>query len=269
MSHVRCVMCGKDSAKSTFDPSKLARDIYVRQSIGKGYPGGWEYGPDVSVLGDEEFTPKIFDRSLDLIRLFIEKEIISPKDVMIELKFGYNIPYTDMFATYEDMYYSAEKEKELLTKKISELEKSKSSKSSTSYYDQFYENKNKYEKIEKKLAMEKKVDKILIWLHNNLESEIINKDNWILYIKEYGHKIAIELCKKIYKLNREERAMLESRIKTYDIRYICYFISLRNEPTIHSETEAYMKNPKDIYYPLHGLPLPQDLNLDYGKPYFL
>ena len=66
MSHIRCIICGKDSAVSGFDPSKLDRDIYVRQVRGKGYPGGWDHGPDISVLGDDEFTPKIMDRCFDL-----------------------------------------------------------------------------------------------------------------------------------------------------------------------------------------------------------
>ena len=59
-------MCGKDSAFSTFNPQDMDRDIYVRQTYGLG-KGGFSYGPDESVLGDDFFTPKVMDRCIDLL----------------------------------------------------------------------------------------------------------------------------------------------------------------------------------------------------------
>ena len=75
MSHIRCPICGKGSAISSFNPNDLDLDIYIRQTHGLGYGGGFSYGPDESVLGDEFFTPMIKARCFDLIRLFIEKKI--------------------------------------------------------------------------------------------------------------------------------------------------------------------------------------------------
>jgi hypothetical protein len=33
VSHIRCPLCGKDSALSTFNPEDLDMDIYIRQAI--------------------------------------------------------------------------------------------------------------------------------------------------------------------------------------------------------------------------------------------
>ena len=96
-------MCGKDSAISTFNPEDLDRDIYIRQVSGLGYRGGFSFGPDESVLGDEIYTPKVMDRCIDLLKLFMECDIVTSRKLAEELKMGEPLQGTDKFVSYEDI----------------------------------------------------------------------------------------------------------------------------------------------------------------------
>jgi hypothetical protein len=238
LSHVRCFFCGKDSAISSFDPSELDLDIYTRQVYGLGYKRGFAFGPDVSVLGDDEFTPKFKDRSIEFIRLLMERGIITPIEVQKQLKIGVPIYGTDDVIPYEDFCRLSN---DIMAREVSKLKKEvsllRSSASSSSYY------KNMYDDLVDSDNKKKRVEKILIWLYNNLESEIfIEKGEWMLHIKEYNLDVAIILCKHLYKLNREENELLEKRIVTDCVR-----------------AQAYTKRLSDFYYHLNNLPTPESL----------
>ena len=79
-------MCGKDSAFKSFNPEDLDLDIYVRQTSGLGYGGGFSYGPDESVLGDDFFTPKVMDRCIELLKVGIEKDIVISRELAVRAR---------------------------------------------------------------------------------------------------------------------------------------------------------------------------------------
>ena len=145
MSHIRCFYCGKDSAASGFEPSSLDLDLYTRQVHGLGYGGGFEYDPDESVLGDDYYTPKFLDRSIDFIKLLIEREIISKDEIESRLKIGMPIIDSEDVLSYDAFINMLINENNNLKSQVSK------SKHQNSYNSQNYVTKNSYNELKKKL----------------------------------------------------------------------------------------------------------------------
>ena len=250
MSHIRCPLCGKDSAISTFNPEDLDRDIYVRQTRGLGYPGGFTYGPDESVLGDDVYTPKVKDRCIDLLKLFMENGIVTARELAVKLRIGMPIQGTDKVFPYEDILDIIYKQNEALKKQVS------TTRSGVSIFE-FEKLKTSYNKLVNDLEIKSKIEKILKYLHNMLDSKIVlEEDDWILEIYEYDPGIFSYLCKKLYTLNREERDMLENRVYTECVEFKFIFSLFKNKPTIQSVIDRLNKKPGRFYYELHSLPIP-------------
>ncbi len=126
---------------------------------------------------------------------------------------------------------------------------------------EFEELKTSYEKLVNRARVKRKIEKILKYLHDMLDSKIVlGEDDWVLEVYEYDAVIFHYLLKKLYNLNRRERGMLDNRINTecFEIKWIFRFI--KKEPTITSVTDRLNKKPKKIYYKINGLPIP-----DYCK----
>jgi len=261
MSHIRCPLCGKDSAVSTFSPEDLDRDIYIRQTSGLGYPGGFTYGPDESVLGDEVYTPKVKDRCIDLLKLFMENNIIAARKLALELKMGVPIQGTDEVVPYEYVLDLSNQQIKALKNQVLSLKNQLSTTRSGVSILEFEKLKTSYNKLVNDLEVKRKIEKILKYLHNMLDSKIVLKeDDWILEVYECSPSIFIYLWKKLYTLNRKERDMLQNRINTECVEFKWIFRFLKKEPTIKSVTDMLNKKPKKIYYELHNLPIP-----DYYK----
>ena len=261
MSHVRCPLCGKDSAISTFNPEDLDRDIYVRQTSGLGYPGGFTYGPDESVLGDDVYTPKVMDRCIDLLNLFMENGIVTARELAVKLRIGVPLQGTDEVFPYEDILDNYYKQNEALKNQVSSLKNQLSTTRSGVSIFKFEELKTSYNKLANDLEIKRKIEKILKYLYNVLDSKIVlEEDDWVLEVYEYDVVIFPYLCKKLYTLNRRERDMLENRVYTecFVIKWIFRFF--KKEPTIRSVFDRLNKKPKKLYYKLHNLPIP-----DYCK----
>ena len=122
LSHIRCFFCGKDSAVSSFDPSDLDLDLYVRQVRGLGYGGGFAAGPDESVLGDDYFTPQFFDRSIAFLKLLIEKGIVAKDELENSLKIGIQFVDSEDVLPYDDFINILKKENINLKRRISYLQ---------------------------------------------------------------------------------------------------------------------------------------------------
>ena len=122
MSHVRCPLCGKDSFISNFNPDELDLDIYVRSFVGLGYKRGFAPTPDESVLGDDEFTPKIKNRCIALLNLFVERGIISRRELALLLRMGVPVQGSDETVPYEDFIRMRSQIIEAKDKRISMLE---------------------------------------------------------------------------------------------------------------------------------------------------
>ncbi len=257
MSHIRCFYCGKDSAVSGFEPSDLDLDIYTRQVRGLGYGGGFEFGPDESVLGDDYYTPKFLDRSIDFIKLLIEKDIISRKEIESRLKIGIPIIDSEDVLPYDKLINMLQNETSKLKNQVSNL------KHQDTFSSQNYVTKNSYNKLKKKYAdfrkesdLKKFIDDILIDLHNNSDSNIIKgKDDWYLEIYDINSIIHYYLYRELYQMKPYERNMLQERIKTNSIRITIIFNFMRKEPTVTSLNDALLKRPHFFYYMVHGYPL--------------
>ena len=258
MSHIRCLYCGKDSAVSGFEPSDLDLDIYTRQVRGLGYGGGFEFGPDESVLGDDYYTPKFLDRSIDFINLLIKKELISKEEIESRLKIGIPIIDSEDVLPYDALINMLQNETSNLKNQVSNL------KHQDIFSSQNYVTKNSYNKLKKKYAdfrkesdLKKFIDDILIDLDNNSDSTIIKgKDDWCLEIYELNLIIHHYLYRVLYQMKLYERNMLQQRIKTNCIGITIIFNFMRKEPTITSLHEALIKRPHFYYYMVHVYPIP-------------
>jgi hypothetical protein len=260
LSHIRCFFCGKDSAISGFEPSDLDLDIYIRQVYGLGYGGGFEFGPDESVLGDEYFTSKFLDRSIDFINLLIEKGLISKEEIERRLKLGIPIINLEGVLPYDSFINIQENEIRILENQVSKL------KSQNTFSGQNYVTKDSYDGLEKRYdefrreyGLKKLIDDVLIDLHNNSDSKIIKgKDDWSLEIYDINPVIHNYLYRQLYRMKLYERNMLEERIKTNCYGINVLFNVMRKEPTIKSIHDVILKKPNLVYYTIPGHPIPRD-----------
>jgi hypothetical protein len=256
MSHVRCPMCGKDSAFSSFNPEDLDPDIYVRQTSGLGYGGGFSYGPDESVLGDDYFTPKVMDRCVELLKLGIEKGSVTSRELAVKLKLGVPFQGTDKVAPYEDVLDIYNKQIEALKKEVTSLKYQVSTARSGVSILEYEELKTRYNKLVNHARVKREIDEILSYLHDVLDSEIVlGEDDWELEVYEYAPAIFGYLCKKLYTLNRMERDTLENRINTEctDLKFIFRFF--KDKPTIRSIADLMIEKPDRFYNALHNPPI--------------
>lgn len=260
MSHVRCPMCGKDSASTSFNPENLDVDIYVRQAIGLGRGKGFSFGPDETVLGDDHYTPKVMDRCMELLKAGIEKGSVTRREIASHLKIGAPIQGTEDVIPYEDVQELLLKQNHALQVKNASLERQVSTARSGVSLSQHMQLRERYEKLESYIWAKKKTDEVLLFLHRVLDSKIAYKrDDWILEVYEYDPTIYTYLCKELYASSREERDMLQNRMITADVEYDVIFRILKGEPTIKSVLDRLTKRPGKLYYQIYDLPFPNYL----------
>lgn len=264
MSHVRCPLCGRDCAVSIFDPSKLDRDIYIRQV--RRATKGFAYGPDESVLGDDVFTPMIKCRCLDLIRLFMENDIISSSEVSRELKIGVPIVGSEDVVPFEKVLNIRE---QIHSGKIAELKNQVSQLSSNTDSNAKYTELNRaYEELNNSLELKKRINKVLSWLFTRLDSEIIIfDDDWALKVKIFDLEVLPEFCEKIYEMQRDERGLLQDRIIYEGNIVTLIFDFFIDEPVMVSMTDEWRKKPNLVYYLANGLPAPEYCKVDAIQEY--
>lgn len=94
MSHLVCPLCGKNAPLSTLDPVGLDLDIRVVSFKGLGRGRGFEKAEEHSILGDEEYSPALANRSLQLCRMFIEAGVLE-RDVVEKMLDISSIKNTD------------------------------------------------------------------------------------------------------------------------------------------------------------------------------
>ena len=249
-------MCGKDSAFSHFNPEDLDLDIYVRQASGLGYGRRFTHGPDESVFGDDIFTPKVMDRCIELLRVAVEKDYITSRELAVKLKIGVPIQGTDDVIPFEDSLDIFYEQNEALKMEISSLRNHIfTARSGISMYEH-EALKNRYNKLEILVRAKKKIDQIMLSVHDVLDSRIIlGEDDWLLEIYEYAPFVFGFFCKKMYTLTREERDMLENRIHTSCKEFKFIFRFFKNKPTIRSISDFLIEKSDRFYHVLHNLPI--------------
>ncbi len=86
-----CPLCGKSSSLEHFDPSGFDLNIYIQEVHGRGRGRGFERGPRISVLGDDEITSIIVDRVLEIVKMLIDNECLDEIELLSKL----NIPFEE------------------------------------------------------------------------------------------------------------------------------------------------------------------------------
>ena len=115
MSHLRCALCGRLVALSSFDPSDYEQDIVVVKMASLGRGRGFKVVSQFSALGDQELMEVIAKRLRVLLRLI---EGYSPKDHKAE-----NASLDDQVEELEDDIKVLLPEMEAAKERIRELEK--------------------------------------------------------------------------------------------------------------------------------------------------
>ncbi len=82
MSHLVCPLCGKNAPLSTLNPDNLDLDLKVVGFRGLGRGKGFAKAEEHSVLGDDEISPIIARRTLQLCRMFIDAGVLRSADVI-------------------------------------------------------------------------------------------------------------------------------------------------------------------------------------------
>ncbi len=78
MSHLGCPMCGLSVPLSYFEYAEIELDLTLKEFRGLGRGKGFESLPPTSVLGDDEYSPKIYNKVADLCRMFIKAGLPTP-----------------------------------------------------------------------------------------------------------------------------------------------------------------------------------------------
>lgn len=112
MSHIICPVCAMSRALSTFDPSNWDLDLKLRQVHGKGRGQGFDH-EDFSVLGDDIYSPLMADRVVDVLKMFVDNEVIKLSDVLIRLGIKPVEQHSDWLQSLEYMGKQDEKDREI------------------------------------------------------------------------------------------------------------------------------------------------------------
>ena len=115
MSHLRCALCGRLVALSSFDPSDYEQDIVVVKMASLGRGRGFKVVSQFSALGDQELMEVIAKRLRVLLRLI---EGYSPKDHKAE-----NASLDDQVEELDDEVKALASELEAAKGRARELEK--------------------------------------------------------------------------------------------------------------------------------------------------
>ena len=85
MSHLDCPLCGLSVPLSKFNPESLELDLRVVSFKGLGKWRGFEKQDAHSILGDDEHSPRVAGRVLELCRMFIESDVLNREEVSEKL----------------------------------------------------------------------------------------------------------------------------------------------------------------------------------------
>jgi len=88
MSHLVCPLCGKNAPLSTLDPESLDIDLRVVSFRGLGRGKGFAKNEEHSILGDDEYSPVIARRCLQLCYMFLKAGALGKNEVQNVLDIG-------------------------------------------------------------------------------------------------------------------------------------------------------------------------------------
>ena len=92
MSHLCCSVCGRNAALSVWSPESYENDLCVMSPVGLGRGLGFASGDRISVLGDNEITPRFVARMSSLLKTFIDEGVVDPKMIIEKLQLEEYMP---------------------------------------------------------------------------------------------------------------------------------------------------------------------------------
>jgi len=81
-----CPGCGRSVALKNFDPENLDLDVMVQDMKGLGRGKGFESTGRSSILGKNDVCERIADRSIALLKLFIDHDVVTAAEVRKRLE---------------------------------------------------------------------------------------------------------------------------------------------------------------------------------------
>lgn len=85
MSHLACPLCGKYAPLSTLNPSILDLDLKLVSFQGLGRGKGFKVSEKWSILGDDDVTPVISERIVNLCKMLVNEGVIKKDRIAGEL----------------------------------------------------------------------------------------------------------------------------------------------------------------------------------------
>jgi hypothetical protein len=194
MSHLACPLCGLNAPLSYLDPSELDLDLTLKAFKGLGRGKGFECISVGSVLGDDKYTPMIFNRIADLCTMFYMA--------------GCSAPDGCMFAKL----WQAEKEKSSPSGTLSQVRRTQLE------HAQIRRLKEQIEGLKKTLIVNKAVEWVLGCLMENSEFSVITEVGvpWVLWIRKVREGFFKDLLEYFDGLSTPIRQQLKTRVRSED-----------------------------------------------------
>lgn len=120
MSHLICPLCGLNVPLSKFNPDNIELDLLVVGFKGLGRGKGFEKKDEHSILGDDEYSPIVAGRILELCRMFIERDVLNREEVSEKLGLKSELDSLNLIRRQEAKNYQGQVNQALALKEAAE-----------------------------------------------------------------------------------------------------------------------------------------------------
>jgi hypothetical protein len=242
MTHIKCPVCGKNSAISTFDPLSIEEDIKLVTYTGLGRAKGFAVIDEFSILGDEIFSPIIAKKLSSLLKMFIKENLIDLRDVFEGLDFKTisddrksNLNYIDWINKILRLETDLRRERS----KILRLKEERDAR-------------------EDELEIRNKLEYALLFICKICDAEILLVDkSWFIVIENIDHNKFLFLWEILEELDEKTRNKLLPRIKTNYLRdqllleeIINYIRSKPKKKSVLEELLEFPSSKTGIFIPV-------------------
>lgn len=220
MSHIFCPFCAKYSPCSSFIPEELDDDIYLASFRGKGRGGGFEAYGHQSVMGDDFYTPFFLERTIKMLKAFIENGIISREKVQQELGIStYKLPSYSMCAHIP--------------------------RSNIADRDEIARLNDELSKKEERIRNIETLDDVLnnIFFYSKYVIRFDDYANWYVSIEKLAHVSHLKLFLTYGHANPSLKNMLNRKIKGGNFEVNLLLDSMRNQPKMKTVSEKLLEFP--------------------------
>lgn len=203
MTFLACPLCGRSCALSVWDPEHYEADIETH-GVTRANPG---FTPvdRISVLGDEEITPRVVHRCIQILDFCINKNPEFMNVVIEELEIKNHFKKTREFFSTEEYHKIANW---LISENIARASLERTLRL---YKTNEHLTREKIDKLQKERSTQYEVDKILGGLMENCEYETKSDDRWgFIIIIKY---VPRETWKNVHKISNNISKDVVNRLK--------------------------------------------------------